>query len=143
MTLPSKSEAENLDDQARYALSILVGGISLRLSTSFPKEHVDFQACPNCGVPVASKNSPYCSDCCRERSAFIRQMRARIANGTLVEPQSQVMKGEQLWRLLGAGLPRRLAMVPEKARERVFKRAEGKCEICGAPATTIDNTGSG
>jgi hypothetical protein len=53
------------------------------------------------------------------------------------------MKGEQMWRLLGGGLPRRLSLVPERSKERVIKKAEGKCELCGAPATTIDNTGSG
>ena len=144
-SLPKEDDAwigDDLDHRARAVLSILVVRIK-RSDGSGTRISEDPATCPNCGAVVLSKTSPYCSDCCREQAAFIRQMRDRIANGTLLEPQSQTMKGEQMWRLLGGGLPRRLSLVPESARQRVFKRAEGKCEICGAPATTIDNTGSG
>ena len=142
--LPRPSDAasgEDLAYRARAALSILIEHIKSPCDFAAVKE--DPTTCPNCGVPVSSRTSPYCGDCCREQAAFIRQMRDRISNGTLLESQSQMMKGEQMWRLLGGGLPRRLALVPESSRKRVFKRSEGKCELCGAPATVIDNIGGG
>jgi len=143
--LPATSivrQGDDLDLRARAVLALLIEKVAENASRS-ESQPIDVLVCPNCGQPATSNTSPYCSDCCREQAAFIRQMRDRIRNRTLLEPQSQVMKGEQMWRLLGGGLPRRLALVPESARQRVFKRSEGKCEICGAPATTIDNTGSG
>ena len=145
LVLPDAASAavgDDLDLRARAVLAILLsrlkeGGFNVLPCASDPR------LCPNCNQPAESKTSPYCSDCCRQEAAFVRQMRDSIANGTIFDEHRQTMKGEVLWRLLGAGLPRRLSLVPEKARERVFKRAEGKCEICGATATTIDNTGSG
>lgn len=145
LVLPDAASAavgDDLDLRARAVLAILLsrmkeGGFNVLPRASDPR------LCPNCNQPAESKTSPYCSDCCRQEAAFVRQMRDSIANGTLFDEHRQTMKGEVLWRLLGAGLPRRLSLVPEKARERVFKRGEGKCEICTAPATTIDNTGSG
>lgn len=142
-SLPPSEDAatgENLDHRARAVLRLLVD----RMEPG-PSEVIssDPATCPNCGVSVYSKSTPYCSDCCRERTAFVRQMRDGLAKETLLDPARQVMKGEVLWRLLGGGLPRRLALVPESSRRAVFKRSEGKCEVCGAPATTIDNTGSG
>ena len=143
-SFPPASEAvvgDDLDHRARAVLRILLDRLpAVELPPSIAP-NVD--TCPNCDRPVASFNTPYCSDCCRERAAFIRQMRDSIANDSLLDPHRQTMKGEQMWRLLGGGLPRRLALVPENARARVFKKAEGKCELCGAPATRIDNTGSG
>ena len=142
--LPMASEAssgEDLDLRARAVLRVLIDRLDGVSPGSVVSRNTDL--CPNCDRPVASFSTPYCSDCCREQAAFVRQLRGRIAAGSLLDPASQTMKGEQMWRLLGGGLPRRLALVPESARARVFKRAEGKCELCGAPATRIDNTGSG
>lgn len=146
LVLPDASAAlagDDLDLRARAVLAILLDRVSGGGFDAFLPSTSDPRVCPNCNQPADSKTSPYCSDCCRQEAAFVRQMRDSLANGTIFDEHRQTMKGEVLWRLLGAGLPRRLALVPEKARERVFKRTEGKCEICGAPATTIDNTGSG
>jgi hypothetical protein len=143
--LPSTREAaegEDLDRRARGVLAIVVERTTT-VGTSAGSAFSDPELCPNCGIVASVKTSPYCSDCCRERAAFVRQMRDGLAKGTIFDEHRQAMKGEGMWRLLGGGLPRRLSLVPDKARERVFKRAEGKCELCGAPATTIDNTGSG
>ena len=137
------SEGSDLDVRARGALAILIEAALTADICSAVAADEDARLCPNCGVVASSKTSPYCGECCREQAAFVRQMRGRVADGSLLDERSQTMKGEQMWRLLGGGLPRRLALVPESARQRVFKRTEGKCETCGAPATTIDNTGSG
>lgn len=145
-SVPASSAAgigDDFDVRARATLSYLVesmSAIDYSRQTAIPP---DSTVCPNCGSPMVSKTSPYCSQCCREQAAFIRQMRDSIARGTILEPERQINKGEVLWRLLGGGLPRRLQQVPEKARAQVFKRDSNLCQTCGAPATTIDNTGSG
>jgi len=144
--LPSAKDAragDDLDLRARAVLAILIDAMMERAQATDSAQQFDARLCPNCGELATSKTSPYCSDCCRERAAFVRQMRDGIASGSILDPHRQTMKGEAMWRLLGGGLPRRLALVPESARKRVFKRSEDKCELCGAPATTIDNTGSG
>ncbi|MEA2553939.1 MAG: hypothetical protein QOJ65_2115 [Fimbriimonadaceae bacterium] len=142
--LPSAGEAatgEDLDLRARAVVAILAE----RMLTSVDKTSIpqDPATCPNCGIPTASKSSPYCCDCCREQAAFVRQVRDGLSKGTIFEESRQINKGEVLWRLLGGGLPRRLALVPERARAAVSKRDNDTCQECGAPATTIDNTGSG
>jgi hypothetical protein len=145
LALPAAGEAgigEDLDLRSRATLAVLIDAMS-RISELPNRIERNPAICPNCDSLATSKTSPYCSDCCRERAAFVRQMRYGLASGSILDEHRQTMKGEVLWRLLGAGVPRRLAHVAEKARERVFKKAEGKCESCGAPATTIDNTGSG
>ncbi len=145
-SLPSSNQAGKGDDfdlRARATLAYLVDEMLAIVNTRAKQIPEDSSTCPNCGVPMSSKSSPYCSPCCREQAAFIRQMRDSIAKGTIVEEDRQINKGEVLWRLLGGGLPRRLQQVPEKARQQVFKRDSNTCQTCGAPATTIDNTGSG
>ena len=145
-SLPASSQAgkgQDFDLRARATLTILIDQI-LATNYTHPKQvPQDPATCPNCGSPMTSKSSPYCSPCCREQAAFIRQMRDSIAKSTILEEDRQINKGEVLWRLLGGGLPRRLQQVPEKARQQVFKRDANTCQTCGAPATTIDNTGSG
>lgn len=145
-SLPPSTQAGKGDDfdlRARATLSYLVDEILTIDYAHAKKVNQDPTTCPNCGTHMASKSSPYCSPCCREQAAFIRQMRDSIAKGTLLEEERQINKGEVLWRLVGGGLPRRLQQVPEKARQQVFKRDANTCQTCGAPATTIDNTGSG
>jgi len=145
-SLPSSSEmavGDDLDLRARAVLTLLMNRLEQGNLAALKPIGQDPRLCPNCGEEVASKSSPYCGDCCRGHAAFVRQMRDSIANDSILDEHRQTMKGEVLWRLLGGGLPRRLSLVPEKARERVFKREEGKCEVCGAPSVTIDNTGSG
>jgi len=142
--MPAAAEAaygDDLDLRARAVLRILLDRLPSVVVPVAIEPNADL--CPNCDRPVPSFTTPYYSDCCRERAAFIRPMRDSLANGSLLDPHRQAMKGEQMWRLLGGGLPRRLSLVPESARARVFKKQEGKCELCGAPATRIDNTGSG
>jgi hypothetical protein len=99
--------------------------------------------CPNCDAIVASARTPYCSDRCREESAFVRQFRAGVANGALMNPDKQAMVGQALWHVLGGGYPSRVAIVPKAAMSRALARTEGACEMCGAPATSVDHIGSG
>jgi hypothetical protein len=145
-SLPPSNQAGKGDDfdiRARATLAYLVEEMLALDYTKTAQIPEDPTTCPNCGTSMPSKSSPYCSPCCRKQAAFIRQMRDSIAKGTILDQDRQINKGEVLWRLLGGGLPRRLQQVPEKARQQVFKRDNNTCQSCGAPATTIDNTGSG
>lgn len=100
-------------------------------------------ACPNCGGPASSTRSPYCCDFCREEAAFVRQFRTSRAQGTLAETEKQERLGQALWHLLGGGYPHRLPLIPPSARKQALKRTGGRCEGCGAAATTFDHVGSG
>ncbi|MBS1701581.1 MAG: hypothetical protein JST12_07965 [Armatimonadetes bacterium] len=100
-------------------------------------------SCPNCGIPVASTRSPYCSDACREASAFVRQFRSGVEEGSIHNHDRQAALGQKLWYVLGGGYPRREVLVPNRVILKVIEREGGKCEECGAKATTIDHSGSG
>jgi hypothetical protein len=104
---------------------------------------VDPNCCPNCGAWTESERSPYCGSCCREQAGFVRQLRAGITDGAALNEERQVAMGQNFWHLLGGGYPLRQSIVPPRARDQVFKRVQGKCELCGAPAISLDHTGSG
>ncbi len=72
----------------------------------------------------------------------MRQFRAGLVEETVFDEQRQAALGQVLWHALGGGYPGRNALVPEKARARVFERTGERCEACGAPATTFDHIGS-
>ena len=99
--------------------------------------------CPNCNRPCPSTRSPYCSDRCRETSAFVRQFRNSVETGVILGVERQEALGQKLWFVLGGGYPRREALVPPKVILKVLERQGGLCEECGAKATTIDHSGSG
>ena len=101
------------------------------------------RTCPNCGSPETGERSPYCTDACRAESAFVRQLRSVLANGSVFDEVRQIAFGEKLWHLLGGGYPRRQKLAFERTLATVFKRENGKCQMCGAPATTVDHLGSG
>lgn len=99
--------------------------------------------CPNCGSEVTSQRTPYCSDHCRETSAFVRQFRNAVETDVILNPDRQEALGQKLWYVLGGGYPRREALVPAKVILKVLEREGNRCEQCGAKATTIDHSGSG
>ena len=133
---------ENIDTQARAVLALLVETALANPKAPSATPNLP-AACPNCGAPCDLERSPYCSCECREESNFVRQTRRALLNGVAFDEEKQATLGQNLWRLLGGGFPRRQRLVGEKDRARLFKRNEGKCEICGAPATTFDHLGSG
>lgn len=100
-------------------------------------------ACPNCGGVRLNLKSPYCGERCKEEAAWVRQARAALANGMLADPERQKALGQQLWRVLGGGLPARRDLIPPKTLVRILEKKGGRCEVCGEPATTVDHTGSG
>lgn len=100
-------------------------------------------ACPNCDQSFFSLRTPYCSDPCKEHSAFVRQFRSALTNGMLETEERQVALGQKLWRLLGGGLPLRVGLIPERALARILARNDGKCENCGLPAKHVDHIGTG
>jgi hypothetical protein len=135
-------EEGEMDVQTRAVLGLMLERASCGFVEVVPVEE-DPATCPNCGVLVVSTRSPYCGDWCREISAFIRQFRHGIEAGTLGDPERQAALGQKLWRMLGGGLPRRLAIIPKRAWERELEKRGRVCEECGAPAVTLDNMGGG
>jgi hypothetical protein len=87
--------------------------------------------------------TPYCSEGCRDESAFVRQMRSALADGTILDAGKQSAMGQVLWRLIGGGRPYRRGLLTKRAVERVIEREGGRCQVCDGPATTIDHAGSG
>ena len=138
--LPPAAEAsrgEDLELRCRATLAIVI-----ELALSSPKGKSigrDTSLCPSCGAPSASEKSPYCGPACREEAGFVRQVRAGLADGSIFDAERQVAMGQVLWSLLGGGYPLRQSMILERSRVLVFKRSGGKCEICGAEATSIDH----
>jgi len=122
-----------------------LGWLLARAAVAHPRE--PFQAtagvCPNCGAPRRASRTPYCSECCKDQAALIRQIRSGILQGTLDDPVRQIALGEKLWRVIGGGLPRRRSLLPVRGWERVLAREGRICQQCGAPATTIDHIGTG
>lgn len=137
-SLPCEGLESDLDLQARRTLRHLLepalgrGGQAVE-----PGEPL---LCPNCGATATSLTSPYCSQLCREKAAFVRQFRAGLESGVAFEDERQANFGQNLWHLLGGGFPRRVALIPPKALAKITAR---RCEVCGAEAVTVDHTGSG
>ncbi len=147
--LPRFSEVEatsSLSDQARAVLSwVIVHAVANASSVIENRKSAieNAELCPNCDTPTNSLRSPYCSDCCREEAAFVRQVRSGLAESSIFDSERQVALGQKLWRLLGGGYPLRISLIPEKTMVKTIERKGGRCETCGAPATTVDNVGSG
>jgi hypothetical protein len=135
-----------LNEQARGFIARLLHrarNIQPSESVSLAPSFYDASCCPNCGAAVGGSTSPYCSPECREEAAFVRRVRRALTTGEAEDPTWQAMVGELLWHHLGGGYPRRQAMIPEAAKRQVLKRTQGRCEICGNPASTFDQIGSG
>lgn len=134
------SAGQDMEDQARGSLAMIVDGA---MKIGQPSKLVDSDGCPNCGGEVESVKTPYCSQECKERAGFVRQMRSGLLEGTILKRDRQVALGQKLWHLLGGGRPLRISLIPEKSLARFIAKKEGKCELCGSEATAIDNVGSG
>lgn len=130
-------------EQARAALTIVLDRAVACRDEKAKVVAVDPATCPNCGSAVHSNRTPYCSDPCREQAAFVRQMRAALDSGSVFESDRQIALGQKLWVLLGGGYPHRTNLVPARTLTKVLSRYDGRCEGCGAPANTIDHTGTG
>lgn len=124
--------------QARRVLLFVLGAVPVGTAVI-----TDPLACPNCGEAFLGTRTPYCSEACKEMSAFVRQTRNALTTGMVHDPERQVALGQKLWHLLGGGYPLRLTIMPPSAARQVAKRTGGKCELCGNPASTYDHLGSG
>ena len=129
----------DIEGQTRAVLRLLFAGPAVETGPVI----VDYGTCPNCGVRVNTLRSVYCSDACREQSGFVRQFRHAVHEGSISNNEKQGALGQKLWFVLGGGYPRRDVLVPARVRLKVIEREGGKCEQCGAKATTIDHSGSG
>lgn len=144
MNVPSHDALDSdvdIETKTRAVLSLLSDRGQRKPST--PRSAVDPATCPNCDAPCDLARTPYCCDECREMAAFVRQFRAAIENGTIGSEDRQAALGQKLWHLLGGGYPRRDALVSARVRAQVIQREGGRCQECGAKATTIDHSGSG
>jgi hypothetical protein len=141
--LPVMDEAATSEMKIRAVLREIVeralplAGVAVQAVQSDPSR------CPNCDAPVDSFRTPYCGEHCRAMSAFVRQMRNSLQNESIFDPERQVGMGQALWNLQGGGFPHRQTLIPTKAIAKVIERDGGKCQVCGAPATEVDHTGSG
>lgn len=139
-TLPPPEVGQNLDDQARSVLRLIFErepNRTISAGRGLP------ELCPNCDAPEPSVRTPYCGEKCRDTAAFVRQVRTSLVEETILDPGRQVAFGQTLWRLAGGGRPYRQALILDSARERVLRRFEGRCAICGEHAVTLDHVGSG
>jgi hypothetical protein len=134
-------ESSDIEVQTRSVLALLIENWDAAWSTDSIQP--DSSRCPNCDVLTHSQRSPYCSDSCREMSAFVRQFRHAVQDELIKSPEHQAALGQKLWFVLGGGYPRRDVLVPDKVRTKVIEREGNKCQQCGAKATTIDHSGSG
>lgn len=132
---------DDQDHRARATFNLLIERM-LGLKSFPPPIEECTTACPNCGAPWTAAKSPYCSQNCREEASFIRQLRRLLTSDQAFDAEKQATQGQILWFLLGAGYPRRNALVVGRAREKLFAREEWKCQQCSGPATTFDHIGS-
>ena len=141
--LPVDSSTTSIEDQARAVLACVVDPIIEKQLGVENAAVVDPTTCPNCGFPVQSTRTPYCSEPCREMAGFVRQFRTGLKLGWILEAEKQVALGQVLWHVLGGGRPLRQQIAPLRARQTALKREEERCQVCGSAATTVDHIGSG
>jgi hypothetical protein len=130
---------ENMDTRTRAVLSLLFD-LPEKSARPIPEDPL---TCPNCDKPEVSIRSPYCSEECKEESAFVRQFRMGVREQSILDLEKQAALGQKLWHVLNGGYPRRVELVPPKAMVKILEREGQKCQECGALATTIDHSGSG
>jgi hypothetical protein len=138
-TLPRLSPELDIESQARAVLRLVFDHPQVERTPIPP----DAKACPNCDRPASSTRTPYCGDACKEQAGFVRQTRAGLSLGWILELDKQVALGQNLWDILGGGRPLRREIAPKRSLDVAMKREGGVCQGCGAPATTIDHVGSG
>jgi len=138
LTLPT--DPDDIEEQARAVLRLVLDPTSAHAGSALPANPC---ACPNCDDAASSTRTPYCSEACREAAAFVRQVRAGLMDGAILEQQRQLAFGQVLWYLLGGGRPLRVHLIPERARLQVKSRAGDRCQLCGAPASTVDHIRTG
>lgn len=131
-----QSAEGSIEDACRRALLLVLDVEHLEVE---PPVVASIDSCPACFATVASERSPYCGPKCREESGFVRQVRAGLADGSILEVERQVALGQVLWSLLGGGYPLRQTLILERSRAQVFKRSGGRCEVCGSPASALDH----
>lgn len=137
LNIPPLTDARSDELGARGVLGLVLSGGGRLEFGEAPN------GCPNCLGDFQSPRTPYCSPLCKEESAFVRQFRSGLATGAAEDPDRQVAYGQKFWHLLGAGYPLRVSLITEKSLAKILTRNEGKCEMCGNPAVTVDHAGSG
>lgn len=136
------TEVKTIEDEARATLYLLIEAADGLDDHSLQRLGADPARCPNCGDEVLAIRSPYCGVGCRETSAFVRQLRAGLADGAALDSERQIAFGQTLWHLLGGGRPLRLALIPKKVIAQVIAKGNGVCTRCGGAATTVDHIGT-
>ena len=132
-----------MEQQARSVLRHVLRPITTGAEDALDLPAADAKTCPNCGVRTGSTRTPYCSAECREIAGFVRQIRAGLADGSILDPDKQIAFGQVLWTILGGGRPLRRHLIPEKVQFQILQKAGGKCALCGAPAVVVDHIRTG
>jgi 5-methylcytosine-specific restriction endonuclease McrA len=94
--------------------------------------------CANCDQPVADGRN-FCDDLCRAEARYVRQYRARLADGTRWDLDIQDALKVKLAMILAGGYNVRLRRVPEQVRRAVIEREQDLWRTCGAPGEELDH----
>lgn len=98
-------------------------------------------ACVECGAPITleARARLYCLDLCSQVLKFVHYARRAAADGRIDEPDVAAALEMRLAHIAVGGYPETARRIPDKVRAEVFARDDGRCVLCGAPATEIDH----
>jgi 5-methylcytosine-specific restriction endonuclease McrA len=94
--------------------------------------------CFNCDAEVPAR-SLFCSELCRQTAKVVRYGRAVHADGRIKRADVEEALKIKVASVLGGGYPADERRLSAEQRQAVFDRDEGKCQVCGGPATEIDH----
>ena len=88
--------------------------------------------CANCDSPKVTLKTPlFCSARCRQAAELVRYVRACRLDGRDQFPDIKEAIQLRMAMVLGGGYPERERRVAPETRQKVFERANGRCENCG------------
>ncbi|SOD22794.1 HNH endonuclease [Nitrosomonas ureae] len=134
---------DNLEPGRRLALILLsnirdlevVSAIINSDSLNFDQEiacFMDTLKCVNCDNEINNEGSViYCSEYCQQIAGTIRYVRRARIGHRESEIEFQVGLGDRLNHLPNGGYPVRDRHLSKELRERIFKRDNYTCRICG------------
>lgn len=95
--------------------------------------------CPNCDKPTPNMAALFCSELCKQEAGFVRYYRARAAERRLGQEDIKNAIEIKLGLILGGGYPERAREVPDRIRDAVIARDNGRCCNCGGPGSDVDH----
>jgi 5-methylcytosine-specific restriction endonuclease McrA len=101
-------------------------------------ELMDNLACASCGEDV-ERESPYCSDFCRDLSKTVRASRKAYSVSRVDSDEFRLNIGTKLISIFKGGYPAHERALTKQEREAIFQRDKRICLRCGAEADQIDH----